>query len=364
MDLWKIIKKYGAFELADKLAIVSISTKKQKIYSLKACSLNTYSLMLLKYIINRILISLVIIFAVLSLTFLIINLAPGDPSSMYITPEISPETVKLIRHQMGLDRPLWIRYICWLREFASGNFGISFSQMRPVSDIMRQATFNTLQLTIVVFIVQMVLGVFIGLFSAIKQNTKIDRGINSILLIFYSVPGFWLALMVILIFSLKLGWLPSSQMKSLLVVDGFLLQFWDRVKHMILPVTVLSLPFIAYTARFVRGSVIEIMGQDYIRTAKAYGINNSKILYQYVLKNALLPLMTLIGLFLPFILGGSVITDNIFSWPGMGQVTVQAIFAHDYPIILASNFIAALTVVTGNLISDILYCFVDPRIKI
>ncbi len=319
---------------------------------------------MLGYIIKRIFISIFIIFAVLSLTFLLINLAPGDPSSMYVRPEISPETVKLIRHQMGLDRSLWIRYICWFREFASGNFGISFSQMRPVSDILRQATINTLQLTIIVFIVQMVLGVLFGLFSAIKKNTKIDRGINSLLLIFYSIPGFWLALMLILIFSLKLGWLPSSQMKSLLVADGILLQLWDRIKHMILPVTVLSLPFIAYTARFVRGSVIEVLGQDYIRTAKAYGLSKNKILYQYALKNVLLPLTTLIGLFLPFILGGSVITDNIFAWPGMGQITVQAIFAHDFPVILASNFIAALTVVAGNLISDVLYCFVDPRIKI
>ena len=153
-------------------------------------------------------------------------------------------------------------------------------------------------------------------------------------------------------------------MKSILVADGFFNHFWDRLKHLILPVVVLSTPFIAYTARFVRGSLIDVLSQDYIRTARAYGIEEKKVIYCYALKNSLLPLVTLFGLYLPFILGGSVIIENIFAWPGMGRITVQAIFSHDFPLILASNFIAALTVVGGNLLSDIFYIIVDPRIRL
>ena len=319
---------------------------------------------MLKFIIKRISISIMIIFGVLSLTFMIIHLAPGDPASIYIRPEIDPKTVETIRQQMGLDKPIFQQFIFWIREIVTGNFGISFSHMRPVSAILWEATLNTLQLTVLVFFFQLVVGVCIGVVSAIKQNTKLDFGLNTCLLFLYSIPGFWLALMAILIFSLKFGWLPSSQMKSLITPDGIFPQILDRLKHLVLPVIILSTPFIAYTARFVRSSLIETLNQDYIRTAKAYGISKSKIVFHYALKNTLLPLITLFGLYLPFILGGSVITENIFAWPGVGRITVNAIFAHDFPLILATNFIAALTVIIGNLISDISYTFADPRIRL
>lgn len=312
---------------------------------------------------KRIFWSLVIVLGVLSLTFIIIHLAPGDPASIYIRPEIDAKTVETIRRQMGLEKPLWQQYFLWLKEFVTGNFGVSFSHKRVVSSVIGEATRNTLQLTSIVFIFQLIVGVCLGVCAAVRQNTRTDHGINSLLLFFYSMPGFWLALMLISLFSLKLGWLPSGQMKSIILTGGFLPQFFDRVEHLILPVFILSLPFIAITTRFVRGSLLEILGQDYIRTARAYGLPRNKILFQYALKNALLPLVTLLGLYLPFLLGGSVIIENIFAWPGMGRITVNAIFSHDYPLILATNFIAALTIVIGNLISDILYFYVDPRIR-
>lgn len=319
---------------------------------------------MLRFIIRRISVSIFIALGVLSLTFLIIHLAPGDPSSIYIRPEIDPETVANIRTQMGLDKPILKQFMLWIREIITGNFGISFSHMRPVGSILWEATLNTLQLTILVFFFQLFSGILIGVISAVNKNTKLDFGLNSALLFLYSIPGFWLALMAILIFCLKLGWLPSSQMKSLITPVGILPQLFDRLKHLILPVVILSTPFIAYTARFVRGSLIETLNQDYIRTAKAYGITKNKIVLNYALKNTLLPLITLFGLYLPFILGGSVITENIFAWPGVGRITVNAIFAHDFPLILATNFIAALTVIVGNLISDISYTIADPRIRL
>ena len=314
--------------------------------------------------IKRLLFSLLIIWGVLSMTFLIIHLAPGDHSSLYVKPEIDAKTVENIRRQMGLDLPLWQQYFHWIREFATGNFGVSFSHQRPVSEILAEAIPNTLQLTSAVFLPQLILGVTLGMVMAVRRNTKIDFSISTLLLFFYSMPGFWLALMAIMIFSLKLGWFPSSQMASLHPVDGLWAQAVDRIQHLILPALVLTIPFGAYTARFVRSSLSEVLTQDYIRTAMAYGIKSSRIIFKYALKNALLPLITLLGFYLPFLLGGAVITEYLFSWPGVGRITVNAIFSHDFPVILAGSFIAALAVVMGNLISDLLYRAVDPRIKI
>ena len=319
---------------------------------------------MVKFLINRLLLSLLIIWGILTITFLVIHLAPGDPSSIYVKPEIGAKAVENIRRQMGLDLPLWKQYLSWASEFIQGNFGISFTHKRPVSHIFAEAIPNTLQLTAVVFLIQFIVGISLGIIMAVMYKTKVDFILNSLCLFFYSLPGFWLALMGILLFSIKLSWLPSSQMESLQQIDGFWAQIVDRIQHLIMPVAVLAIPFIAYTARFVRGSLSDVLQQDYIRTVTAYGVNRYKILFKYALKNALLPLNTLIGVYLPFLLGGAVITEYIFSWPGLGRITVNAIFAHDYPIILASGFIAAVAVIVGNLISDLLYHIIDPRIKI
>jgi peptide/nickel transport system permease protein len=265
---------------------------------------------------------------------------------------------------MGFDLPVWQQYFLWFKEFVFGNFGHSFSHHKPVSDVLFEAIPNTLQLTIIVLIVQYIVGIFIGAFMAIKKNKKLDVSFNTTLLFLYSMPGFWLSLIAILIFSLKLGWLPPSQMSSLVDVGGFFATVWDRILHLILPVSILSIPFIVFTSRFVKNSMEEELKKPYILNAKAYNINNKKIVYYYALKNSLLPLSTMFGLYLPFLLGGAVITEYIFAWPGIGRITINAIYTYDYPLIMASNFIGALAVVLGNLISDILYVIVDPRIKL
>ncbi|NIS38176.1 ABC transporter permease [Candidatus Saccharibacteria bacterium] len=241
---------------------------------------------------------------------------------------------------------------------------MSLVHNRPVRDILFETIPNTLQLTAVVFVLQFLLGLIFGIITALKRNSKIDLSISSILLFLYSVPGFWLALMLVMIFSLHLGWLPSSHMSSLHIDGGIWLQLADRLRHLVLPVTVLTMPFAAYTARFVRGSLSDVLVEDYIRTAIAYGINRRQVIFKYALKNALLPVATLMGMYLPFLLGGAVITEYIFAWPGMGRLTINAIFAHDFPIILASSFLAALAVVIGNMLSDLLYATIDPRIRL
>jgi len=315
------------------------------------------------YILKRLITIIIIVWGVLTATFLLIHLAPGDPASIYLRPEIDPKIVENIRKSMGLDLPLWQQYIKWFSEFVTGNFGFSYQHHRAVSELFAGAIPNTLKLTLSVVFIQIIVGIPLGIISAIKRYSKFDNILNFLLLILYSMPGFWLALIAIMVFSLHLGWLPSSQMSSLYPLDGFGSQLFDQLRHLILPATILSIPFVTYTFRFVRGKMIEVLNQQYIITARAYGIKPWRIIYHYALKNALLPLVTSIGLFLPFLLGGAVIIEYIFSWPGMGKITVDAIFARDIPVILASNFIAAMAVVFGNLISDLLYMVVDPRIN-
>ncbi len=318
---------------------------------------------MIKFLTKRFAQSLFIVWGVLTLTFVVVQLAPGDPASIYIRPDIDPATVALIRKEMGLDLPLWQQYTHWMGEFITGNFGVSFVSHRPVKMILSEAIPNTLRLTIIVLFFQFVVGILLGIFMAVAKKNRAATTINAILLTIYSLPGFWLALMLIMIFSLKLGWLPSSQMASMTTPQGFWAQLWDAARHLVLPVVVLGSSLIAYTARFVRGNLSETLKQDYIRMARAFGLPKRKILYKYSLKNALLPLATMLGLYFPFLIGGAVVIEYVFAWPGMGRITINAIFSHDYPLILASCFVAAMAVVIGNLVSDLLYLVVDPRIK-
>lgn len=319
---------------------------------------------MLRYLLKRIVISAVVVWGVVSFCFILMQLAPGDPALLYVQPEIPPQVIENIRHQMGFDLPLWRQYFKWLTQWAQGNLGVSFSQHQPVADVLANTLPNTLQLTISVFFVQLLAGTILGIWNALRRNRWSDRLVSGLLLFFYSMPGFWLALLTLLVFSLKLGWLPSGQMQSMFVEPGFWPWFTDRLLHLALPVITLSLPFIAYTAQFVRDKMSQVLEQPFIAAAQSYGLGRKTIIFNYAFKNTLLPLITLIGLYFPFILGGAVITEYIFSWPGMGRLTIQAIFAQDYPVILATNTIAALAVVSGNLLADTLYALADPRIRL
>ena len=316
-----------------------------------------------RYLIKRLVTSLIILWAVLSATFLLVHLAPGDPSMLYIRPEIDSKVVANIRSQMGFDMPIWKQYFIWIKNFVQGDFGFSFVQHQSVGRILMDAIPNTLRLTVSVLVFQYIVGILLGIFCALKQKSKLNMIINGSLLFLYSMPCFWIALLAILIFSLYLGWLPSSQMNSIQKFNSLWTYFGDSIRHLILPTLILSIPFVSYTTRFVRDKFINIMQDSYIVTAKAYGLKKNVILFKYALKNALLPLITLVGLYLPFLLGGAVITEFVFAWPGMGRITVNAIYTHDYPLILATNFIATFAVISGNFISDVLYYFADPRIR-
>ncbi|MEJ2052536.1 MAG: ABC transporter permease [Calditrichaceae bacterium] len=316
-----------------------------------------------RYISKRFITSSIILWAVLTATFLLVHLAPGDPSMLYLRPEIDADVINNIRSQMGFNQPVWQQYILWIRNFIHGDFGFSFIRHQSVAGVLSVTIPNTLKLTVTVLIFQYVIGIFLGIICALKRKSRLDTIINGGLLFLYAMPGFWVALLAILFFSMYLGWLPSGHMNSFKEFNSFWAYFYDSIRHLILPVLILSIPFVAYTARFVRDKFADILNDSYIITAKAYGLSHKKIMFKYALKNALLPLVTLAGLYLPFLLGGAVITEFIFSWPGMGRITIDAIYAHDYPLILATNFIAAAAVICGNFISDTLYYVVDPRIR-
>ena len=316
------------------------------------------------YIVRRILWAVPLAWGVCTVTFFILHLAPGDPLALYSNPEISPETVELIRKNYGLDEPIHLQYVKWLWSTLKGDFGVSFSAFRPVRDILFETIPNTLQLTFLALLFDFLFGVFLGTIAAIKRNSLTEYGVTLGSLVVYSVPSFWLGLMLILVFSYLLGWLPASQMQSIHAASfTWWRLLWDRALHLVMPVFVLGIAAAAGTARYMRASLLEVLNQDYIRTARAKGLSERTVIMKHAMKNALIPVMTLVGLYLPFVLGGSVVVEYIFGWPGMGRLSVNAIFARDYPVILATNFIFACMVVIGNLVADILYAVVDPRIS-
>lgn len=323
---------------------------------------------MIRYIIKRIFISIPMLLGIASLVFFIIHIAPGDPLEMLINQYQrnvpSPETIEAFRIKYGLDQPIHIQYFKWLQNCLGGDLGESFRYHRPVTALITERIPFTIQLTFLALLFDAIIGIFLGIISAIKQYSLTDKIISVGSLIIYSVPGFWLALMLILIFSVNLGWLPLSQTRSL---DYNLLsgadQFKDRLMHLILPVFVLGIASAAGTARYVRSRLLEVLSEDFILAARARGIKEKAVIFKHALKNALIPVITIYGMSLPFLLGGSVLIESIFSWPGMGNLAVEAVQNRDYPLILATTMMGAILVVLGNLLADIFYAIVDPRVS-
>ena len=317
------------------------------------------------YIIRRILIAIPLIFGLLTITFFIIQLAPGDPLAFYADPESSsnPQLRQLMAEKFGLNDPLPVRYIKWIGNVLTGNFGHSYARNRPVTDVLLDVIPNTLLLSSVSLILYLLAGVVIGTISAIKQYSVYDHVTTLMSLFIYSMPSFWLALVLIILFSLKWRLLPPSNMYSIDADTlGMLGYLWDRIRHMILPVFVLSIGSAAGTGRYMRSSLLEVIRQDYIRTARAKGLSEKAVIWKHAMRNALIPIVTIAGLSLPILLDGSLIVEVIFSWPGMGQTTVSSIFNRDYPVVMATTFLSASMVIIGSLIADITYAVLDPRI--
>jgi peptide/nickel transport system permease protein len=246
-----------------------------------------------RFLAQRLIQSLILLFIVLTITFFLLHLAPGDPMSRYYNPDINPETVRHIRESFGLDRPVIEQYFRWIANFARGDFGVSLRYQRPVREMLAEAIPNTLRLTVVALVLHILIGIFLGILSAARKYSIFDR-VNTIAALFvYSIPSFWLALMLILVFSLKLHVLPSSHMQSV-DVEGWssLSLLLDRAKHLVLPAFVLGVASAASTARYMRGSMLDVMREDYIRTARAKGLPESRVILKHAFKNAALPVVT------------------------------------------------------------------------
>ncbi len=284
---------------------------------------------------------------------------------------MTAEVVARIRSDFGLDQPLLLRYVKWLGAMLTGDFGYSFSYGRPVLEVIRTFLPNTLLLSGCALVLSFLGGVVLGALQAARQHSKTDSVLSVVLLFFYSMPSFWLALMLMLVFSVFARsvwhwpfWLPVSGMTSMDYASlSPLGRILDRAWHLVLPTVSLTLVLTAGIARFMRSSMLEVVRQDYIRTARAKGLPERTVVFKHALRNALIPVITLAGLYIPLLFGGTVFVEYVFAWPGMGKAIVDAIAARDYPLIMATSFLFAAMVVVGNLLADLLYAVVDPRIR-
>ncbi len=311
--------------------------------------------------IRRTLQAIPLLLGITVISFLIMKLTPGDPVSlMSMSPHITPADLARMRHNFGFDQPVYIQYFKWLSALIRGDWGISLERGRPVIDIIANRLPNTLQLMAVSFVISVALAIPIGILSATKRYSWFDYSATTLSFFGVSMPVFWFGLILIVVFSVKLHLLPSAGMMS---VGADSTDIFDRLRHIILPAVVLSLSGIAGWSRYMRSSMLEVVRQDYIRTARAKGLAEKVVIYKHALKNAMIPVITVMALEIPGFFTGAVITETIFAWPGMGRLYYDSVMSRDYTMLMAILTIGAGLVVIFNLIADIAYAFFDPRIK-
>jgi len=345
---------------------------------------------MLTYIARRLLQTVVLLFLLSILLFALVNLAPGGPlAGQGRSRQIRPEKIEILKRQFGLDKPLPMQYLIWLvgndwmkvdsdgdgieegfgtrKGVLRGDFGFSYRTRQPVLEEIGQRLPNTVLLMTITLFIGVLVAIPVGIISAIRQYSKFDIIVTTLSFAGQAIPEFFLGLILILIFYawLKNPWtgeplLPSGGMVSL-NVSG--LALWDRIKHLILPVTTGALGWIAWYSRFLRSSMLEVANKDYLRTARAKGLPNWMVLYKHALRNALIPIITMLAIDLPTIFGGAVFVETLFSWPGMGRLYFTAAVDRDYPILLAILIMGAAAIILSNLLADVLYSFLDPRVR-
>jgi peptide/nickel transport system permease protein len=299
--------------------------------------------------------------------FLIINLAPGDPIAVahggVMDARISREAYEQMLELYGLDQPVLVRYVTWLKRLLTFDFGDSFHERRPVTELILERLPATLALNIASLFIALLVAIPLGLFSALKQNSAFDKINGTVLYMMYSLPDFWVALLLILLFGVKLKILPIFGMEALGSQDlGFFGYWLDRARHMVLPTICLTYGSLAFLSRFVRGSTLEVIRQDYVRTARAKGLDEDRVVYTHVFRNTLIPVLTLLGMLLPTLISGSIILEAIFSWPGIGALFYESVLARDYPTVMGLSFVTAVLVLLSTLVADLLYAWADPRV--
>ena len=315
-----------------------------------------------QFIIRRILQSIPVLIGISIFLFLIVHAAPGSPTAHVIDPKMTPDERARIEAKMGLDKPLPVQYLNWITETLRGNMGQSTKYGQPVKDVIKEHMWNTFYLSIVALILSLVIGIPIGIISATKQYSGLDYGFTIFALFGLSIPAFFFALILILIFSVNLKILPISGM----VTPGNPISFSnfkDIAWHSVLPAIVLGLGSCASFMRYTRSSMLEVIRQDYIRTARSKGLRERVVIYKHALRNALIPVITLLGFQIRFLFSGALLTETVFGWPGMGKMGYMGVMYRDYSLILGVNLFLAILTLLGNLLADILYGVADPRIR-
>lgn len=315
-----------------------------------------------RYIIRRILIAIPTLLVISVVLFMVISLAPGDPlGELASNPNVPPEVQENIRRSFGLDQPWYVRYVKWLVALFSGDWGFSFASRVPVYDLIVQRLPNTVYVVGLAYLIGVLLAIPVGVISAVKQYSIFDQLITTLAFIGFSVPSFFSGLLLILIFSIRLGWLPFIYDSTLEVTN--LSTLMEYIKQIIMPVAVLGIYETATMTRYVRSSVLDNLPQDYVRTARSKGISKFTVISRHVLRNSLIPVVTLVALGIPQIFTGAIITEQIFRVQGIGELLVRSIQTSDTPVVMAITFIYAVLVVFFTLVSDIIYGFLDPRIQ-
>jgi peptide/nickel transport system permease protein len=310
------------------------------------------------FVLRRLFQGVLVLLLVSAFTFFLVNLAPGGPSAAVSLERTAAEREALYR-QYGLDKPVAVRYIAWLGGIVRGDLGTSLTQGLPVGGLLWQRLGNTLQLALTASVLTALLGVTLGVVAAVTQNRLPDHLISSVATLGMSVPGFWLGIVSIILFSVKLGWLPSSGVASV----GQSFSLLDRAQHLVMPASVLAFTLLPNVVRVARSAMLEVLSSDYVRTAKAKGLPGRAVLLKHTFKNALVPVIAILGLITTVLFSGSVVIESVFSWPGLGRLAIEAANGRDYPVILGVTLVAGTIVVVVNLLVDVLYAAVDPRIS-
>jgi peptide/nickel transport system permease protein len=322
-------------------------------------------------VLGRLLHVVLLSLGVATLLFVVVNAVPGDPVTTMASPSASPEALDRIRATMGLDRPVHERYLVWISNLARGDLGTSYATGRPVRSLFAEIIPNTLVLSGLALLLSFVLGTLAGAVQARRPGGGLDRIGSALSLALYSVPSFWLAVMLVTVFSymasVSWGWPVAFPASGMVSVDHEFMsplgRIRDRIAHLVLPLSCLVLILGSGVARLVRESMVEVLDQDYIRAARARGLPEGRVLWVHGLRNGVLPALALLGLQIPLLLGGTVFVEAVFGWPGMGKLLVDGIFTRDYPVILGGSLLFSVAVVVGNMLADLMVRAADPRIR-
>lgn len=310
---------------------------------------------MLSYLVRRLLMVIPTVLGVTLIVFALMHVS-GDPIRLLFGPNVSKEVVQAKKVELGLDKPIYVQYWNWLTRLARGDFGLSIHVQDRVGSLILARIGPTLELTITAFLLTVAVAIPIGVFSAVRPYTMLDNAIRFIALFWASMPYFWLGIMFIMVLGLTLRLLPISG-------RGGVLWTASGLRHAVLPVLTLALPPIALFTRLTRSATLEVINDDYVRTARSKGVREWAVIFRHGFRNALIPIVTLLGLRLPWLFGGAVITETVFAWPGMGRLLVNAVLERDYPVVQGIVLVIALITVLSNLLVDIAYTFVDPRIR-